>query len=99
MVLGPVAQQQLDRLTDTIRDSPEVSVHSPEAYPVAVQTFIDILRAGEEPDPDDVRDWALVHGWREDDAFALAEMAETVFLTLVRLGLVEPRRRLAGASP
>lgn len=98
MSLGPISQRELDRLGDAIARLGKGSHHTAQDYPKAVQTFIDIIQAGEMPHPDDVRDWALGKGWREEDAYDLAEMADTVYYTMLRLGVVHQRERSVGVS-
>lgn len=98
MALGMVSQQHLDRFGDLIEGLGKDSHHTAQEYPQAVQTFIDIILAGERPHPDDVRNWALGRDWREEDAYDLAEMADTVYYTMHNLGLVQVTASAAGVS-
>ena len=82
-MLSPAAEQIL---RDFDRSRPRTSPPPPIDFPTAIRMFIRLIAHGDQPYPDDVQDWAIVHGWSEDDAGDLGQVAGIVALTMRELG-------------
>jgi hypothetical protein len=49
---------------------------------LTIKMFIDLYRSGEEPNWNEVAEWAREHGWGTDGARDLANDMEVVFYTM-----------------
>ena len=75
-VTNPVVAAALESLTSTVNLSTGLAHPSDKAS--AVQLFKALKAAGEDFEPDQVRAFAVRHGWDADDARALGELAQKV---------------------
>lgn len=73
-VSNPVVVSALTSLTARVNVSTGLTHSSDKS--AAVEMFRELKKAGEDFDPDEVRAWAVRHGWRPDHARELAELAQ-----------------------
>lgn len=88
MKAGSVAERELEQLHTTIKQLGKQSHHTPQEYPKAIRAFVTIFESGEYVHPDDVKHWATDHGWSDQHARDLSEMADTVYHTLKEVGRI-----------
>jgi hypothetical protein len=86
--MRPASELELSQLTTLIRDMDTSSFHTAHAFPKAVAMFVRLFLAGERPHPEDVEHWARDHGWSEQNARDLGEMADVVYYTLREIGRI-----------
>ncbi len=84
-MLGPIGTERLTSLFDGIEGLGKSSHLTAQEYPRAVDTFVELVEAGETPDPDDVREFADDHGGSTQHARDLGKLADTVNDTMKRL--------------
>jgi hypothetical protein len=80
---------ELSQLNTMIKDMDTSSFHTAHEFPKAVAMFVRLFLGGERPQPDDLSHWALEHGWSEQNARDLGEMADVVYYTLREVGRIK----------
>jgi hypothetical protein len=80
---------ELSQLNTMIKDMDTSSFHSAHEFPKAVAMFVRLFLGGERPHPDDLSHWAREHGWSEQNARDLGEMADVVYYTLREVGRIK----------
>jgi hypothetical protein len=87
--MRPAIELELTQLNALIRDMDTASFHTAHEFPKAVAMFVRLFSTGERPHPDDVNQWARDHGWNEQNARDLGEMADVVYYTLREVGRIK----------
>jgi hypothetical protein len=75
-VHNPVVAKGLEHLTCRVNLS--TGLAHPSDRSAAIELFRLFVRGGEGFNPDQVRAWAVRHGWRPDDARDLADVAHKI---------------------
>jgi hypothetical protein len=91
-VLNPVVQAAMRNLTSSVYPSLRQRIHffthtnqkwerslkNPSSRAEAIHTFKHLKHHGYDFPPDQLRDWAMTHGWETQDADELCDYAEGV---------------------